>query len=232
MITCMWCGRTETDELQLATILAFKKIKKQYRCRKCTEKLVRLRKKPFCRGCSREWPQNGLCEDCQKWQQLYPDYSFQHTALYQYNSFMKEWMEVFKYKGDYRAGLLFSREIENSLKKKENRSKIIIPIPVSKASRALRGFDQVEALLHFADVDYLPALLNRSTGKKQSAKNRKQRMETGQPFLLKECCCERIKKRKLILVDDVYTTGRTLFHAAELLLSHGAAGIQTFSVTR
>ncbi|HHJ5214051.1 TPA: phosphoribosyltransferase family protein, partial [Enterococcus hirae] len=41
-----------------------------------------------------------------------------------------------------------------------------------------------------------------------------------------------IKGKKVLLVDDVYTTGQTLFHAASCLLPHAPEKIRTFSLAR
>ncbi len=96
----------------------------------------------------------------------------------------------------------------------------------------LRGFNQVEGLLEFAGVKYTPALIHCGTGEKQSSKNRKMRMLSPQPFKLNEVFQDSIKGKSVILVDDIYTTGRTFFHAADCLLKNGAQSIETFSISR
>ncbi len=42
----------------------------------------------------------------------------------------------------------------------------------------------------------------------------------------------RIMNQEIILVDDVYTTGRTMFYAAECLLPYRPKKIRTFTLAR
>lgn len=41
-----------------------------------------------------------------------------------------------------------------------------------------------------------------------------------------------LKNKEIVLVDDVYTTGRTLFYAAECLLPFHPKKIRTFTLAR
>ena len=52
-----------------------------------------------------------------------------------------------------------------------------------------------------------------------------------QPFELLESN-GKIRKQRVLLVDDVYTTGRTLFHAAELLYENGAETVKSLTFAR
>lgn len=226
---CLWCGKAQKEVIQLAELLSFTKINPSIKCESCSNKLVSLCNGPTCKGCSRYWSEKGLCPDCQKWKIEYPDYPFKHTALYQYNEFIKEWIEAYKYTGDYRLGELFTKEIHYFFYKQK---KVVIPIPISDKSKQLRGFNQVEGMLTFSGVKYIPVLTHCGTGEKQSSKNRKMRMLSPQPFRIDKGCEAKIKEKEIILVDDIYTTGRTFFHAAECLLENGAKTVETFSISR
>lgn len=228
-MNCLWCGKTIKENIQLRELVTFKKVEPTVRCDSCSGKLVLLQNGPICRGCSRHWVEEGLCPDCQKWKADYPSYPFKHTALYQYNTFIKEWIEAYKYTGDYRLGELFKKEIQSFFLKQK---KQIVPIPISDKSKQLRGFNQVEGLLDFAGVTYTAVLIHCGTGEKQSSKDRKMRMLSPQPFMVDKNLQGNIKGKHLILVDDIYTTGRTFFHAADCLRRNGAQSIETFSISR
>ncbi|MEG0288654.1 MAG: phosphoribosyltransferase family protein [Carnobacterium sp.] len=232
MINCLWCGKKETEKLRLGDLILFKKIESTVCCQECRQKLVKLAGRSVCPGCCREWLEAGLCSDCLRWQADYPDYVFKQIALYQYNAFLKEWIEAFKYKGDHRLAQLFKQEVREYFNQPVHKNKICIPIPISQTSLELRGFNQVEAILQAAGIAYLPVLHHIGTGKKQSSKDRKGRMLSPQPFQLDERYREQLKDRDVILVDDVYTTGRTLFHAAELLRTTELKTIETFTIAR
>lgn len=228
-MNCLWCGKAQKEVIQLRKLLTFTKIEPTVRCDSCSTKLDLLLNESVCLGCSRYWSEEGLCPDCQKWKAEYPNYPFKHTALYQYNEFIKEWIEAYKYTGDYRLGELFKKEIQTFFYKQK---KLIVPIPISYKSKQLRGFNQVEGMLEFAEVKYTPALIHCGTGEKQSSKDRKMRMLSPQPFIVAEIFQENIKGKSIILVDDIYTTGRTFFHAADCLFENGAQSIETFSISR
>ncbi|MCA9766104.1 MAG: ComF family protein [Carnobacterium sp.] len=233
MLTCLCCGKQETEKVLLKDIVYFKKLVSANRCQTCQSRLAPLANEVTCLGCCRiKQDGNDWCLDCIKWKKTYPDYPFSHTALFQYNSFLKEWLENFKYKGDYRLAKLFDQELTDYFNAKNQKNKKCIPIPISQASMELRGFNQVEELLTSAGIEFYPALVHIGTGKKQSSKNRKERMESDQPFKLDEKYCKQLKNKRVILIDDVYTTGRTLFHAAELLRQAEATTIETFSIAR
>lgn len=228
-MNCLWCGKTQKDVIHLRELISFAKIEPAVRCDSCSDKLVSLLNGSVCLGCNRYWVEEGFCPDCQKWQADYPNYSFKHTALYQYNEFVKEWIEAYKYTGDYRLGELYKKEIQSFFYKQK---KLVIPIPISFKSKQLRGFNQVEGMLEFANIKYTPALVHCGTGEKQSSKDRKMRMLSPQPFKLDEIYRDNIKGKQIIIVDDIYTTGRTFFHAADCLFENGAQNIETFSISR
>ena len=52
-----------------------------------------------------------------------------------------------------------------------------------------------------------------------------------QPFELR-VANGKIRNQKVLLVDDVYTTGRTLFHGAELLYKNGAEAVESLTFAR
>lgn len=66
---------------------------------------------------------------------------------------------------------------------------------------------------------------------KQSRKTRRERLLMKQPFTL----CQSDKKlanQKICLVDNVYTTGRTLRHAAQCLIVAGALEVTSLTLAR
>lgn len=52
-----------------------------------------------------------------------------------------------------------------------------------------------------------------------------------QPFLLLEGY-EKYLQQEIILFDDVYTTGRTLYHAKILLYKHGFRMVRSTTIAR
>ncbi|MCI3029041.1 ComF family protein [Desemzia sp. C1] len=232
MNTCLWCGVEEMPVIRLADLIGLSKISSKPLCRKCSFLVSLLDDQSTCNGCGRVWEGSELCPDCIRWKEQYPQYDFQNEALYEYNSFMKDWIEAYKFKGDYRLGKVVAEPLKKKITQKIDHSWLTVPIPVSKKSMENRGFNQVAGLLSFAEVNYLEVLKHIGTGEKQSSKNRKERMITPQPFEVRKEMLDIVVDKKILLIDDVYTTGRTLFHAAECLLSKGAVSVRTLTIAR
>lgn len=92
-----------------------------------------------------------------------------------------------------------------------------------------RGFNQVKGLLGGCTITEV--LVHQHKDKlAQSHKSRTERLATPQPFLLKNAA--RVLNERVILVDDIYTTGRTLYHAAVLLKEAGASEVLSISLAR
>ncbi|WP_177206305.1 MULTISPECIES: ComF family protein [Marinilactibacillus] len=165
------------------------------------------------------------------WQKIYPDYPFSHYALYSYDEFGKEWMERFKFTGDIRV----AKMVADSLAKVISGYKaidMIIPIPISKKSFARRGFNQTEILLKTAGVSFIQVLENKSIESNQASKNRRERLETVQPFSIKKEMKPKLCNKNVMIIDDVYTTGRTILFAVECVLAAGARNVKTLSLFR
>ncbi|MGD1370531.1 ComF family protein, partial [Enterococcus faecium] len=93
---------------------------------------------------------------------------------------------------------------------------IYCPIPLSEKRWLERGFNQVSEMLKAAKIPF-QMLLKREQHLLAQAKNtRKERLEMPQPFEL-AVPLSKIQHKKIMIIDDVYTTGQTLFHAAGCL---------------
>ncbi|WP_197017765.1 ComF family protein [Alkalibacterium sp. AK22] len=140
-------------------------------------------------------------------------------------------MTAFKLKGDCELAYLFSDDIRRALKIFPANT-CFVPVPSAEESLSIRGFNPVELLLEAAGVNYDKALTaSRDTGR-QAKKNRKERLRTRQPFTLCPKRSKAIADKPVVIVDDVYTTGRTLYHALEAISPCQPSSLQTFSLFR
>ncbi|MFC6324252.1 ComF family protein [Companilactobacillus baiquanensis] len=113
---------------------------------------------------------------------------------------------------------------------RSNQFDLITYIPASESHRRERGFDPVWQMYH--QVFELKSLLIKADADKpQAQKNRNERLKTPQTF---SCISDHIysEQTKVLIVDDIYTTGRTILHAKMALKTIGLTNIYTFSLSR
>lgn len=201
-------------------------------CETCQEKFEMLSGE-LCEKCSRplEAPfQNGkLCLDCFRWEEdiEWKGLLDKNESLFRYNDFMKEVMARFKFRGDYILIHVFQELVK--IKLRSFNADLFIPIPLSNERLYERGFNQAEAIIvHSGRIP--STLLLRHHSEKQSKKTRLERIKFSQVF---QTHAEiNLEGKKIVLVDDIYTTGSTLRHAAKLLKENGAAKVYSVTLAR
>ncbi|MCM3585179.1 ComF family protein [Mesobacillus maritimus] len=203
-------------------------------CDPCNNNLERISGE-ICRACYRpldkQYSRNDLCLDCLRWEEE-PEWQgvlMQNQSLYLYNDYLKEVIAKFKYRGDYLIASVFATELAGKMSL--GLFDWIVPIPLSQERLYERGFNQAEALIVQAGF---PAthLLTRLHAEKQSKKSRKDRIHLPQVFQLNPNESYPIEGSKILLVDDIYTTGSTLRHAAKVLKANGAREVHSLTVAR
>lgn len=141
---------------------------------------------------------------------------------------MKQYFSSYKFQGDYLLRKIFSNEIKRALA--DYKSYTIVPIPLSEESLKKRKFNQVTGFLEDASISYQRLLEVQGKSKPtQSNKTRKERMQTKQFF---QVANKEILPERILLVDDIYTTGATLLLARQVLYEKGVKTIKTFSLAR
>jgi competence protein ComFC len=204
-------------------------------CPDCEGKLEKING-DRCRICSRplqllkaQFHHGDICHDCTRWEEdvNWRGYLDANFSLFLYNDFFKEVLAQFKFRGDYLLAKIFSSSIKEALCKMN--FDYLVPIPLSGQRLYERGFNQTEALIIESDYPSTP-LLKRIHSEKQSKKSRSERIHLAQVFQLAPEID--VKEKRLLLVDDIYTTGSTLRHAAKLLKEAGAQSVQSFTLAR
>ena len=185
-------------------------------CTTCHNKF-QLITPPYCSRCYKPDIKD-VCSDCKIWEK--EGIIVNHQAVFTYNKAMEEFFSRYKFLGDYRLHHVFYKYFQTE------KGYTIVPIPVSKQRFQERGFNQVAALLQQLPFS---SLLEKEEGPAQNTRTRNERLKNKNTFTLKA----KVKMPdKILLVDDVYTTGRTLQHAIAVLKQGGAQEIKTFSLCR
>ena len=106
---------------------------------------------------------------------------------------------------------------------------MIIPVPMYKKKQRQRGYNQAETLAKEigkklslpVDAKYLkrvrPTIPQKELGKKEREINLKNAFKTSE---------NAVKLEKVLLIDDIYTTGVTMDEAAKALLRSGVKEVR------
>lgn len=206
-------------------------------CQKCEGKLEKIQERA-CNLCGRsskgqdsQYFKDNLCYDCIRWEssKKWKGVLVKNISLYEYNGFLAELIAQFKYRGDYVLAKIFAADIKNELSNLEY--DVLVPIPLSEERQYERGFNQIEALVKEARIE-VQHVLSRKHTEKQSKKSREERIHLPQVFEVLPGKNEIIKGKRILLIDDIYTTGSTLRHAALTLLQEGARMVQSLALAR
>lgn len=196
-------------------------------CKSCVEKVEYI-VEPRCKKCGKSLTNEvkEYCYDCE----LKTHEFIQGRGAFAYQEEMKQSIYRFKY-GNKREYADFY--VEEILKNHENwirscEPQVLIPVPLYGPKKRQRGFNQAEIVAkklgRYLDIPVVTKLVVRCKKtvpqKELSTKDRKNNMKKA--FKI---CQSKVKLRKVMLVDDIYTTGSTIDEVAKTLKQSGVEEI-------
>jgi len=219
--------------------------------RKFTNFLIDLLFPRFCFNCQQEG--SYLCQDCQATLEILQTHKRRQTsnlkdlyfALPYQSPLIKNLIQRFKYKPFIKelAKPLASLIIEHFrlLDNKppflaEGKNFVLIPIPLEKEKLKHRGFNQAgEISKELSTFLTIPLISNclvktRETIPQAELTKEERRENIKGVFLVKNR--KLVKDKKILLLDDIYTTGSTMEEAARVLKEAGAKEIIGIVVAR
>ena len=218
---CLLCAQHLKKNLTFGELLFLKKEEGSL-CLACYSSFEMIGEE-HCPNCYKKGVSSS-CQDCQVWCKEGIEVS--HEAIFSYNQAMKDFFSRYKFDGDYILRKIFATILRNFLIKYKDYHFILIPL--SPERYAKRGFNQVAGLIEATGLSHLDVLGKREE-KASSSKNRSERLATELPFFIKED--SRIPK-KILLIDDIYTTGATVNRVKSMLENAGAEEVKTFALVR
>lgn len=200
-------------------------------CIACKHHLEKI-KRPICPACGRAQSNDQLCQDCSWWKER-PDSTtvlVKNRSVYAYNDLMKDVLSRFKFRGDTALAELFKQDAQAVFKRSFSmKEPVLIPIPLSKERQKERGFNQSVILASLIGQPILQPLMKIHQSK-QSKKKKNERLDQKGMFQIKQT--DAIIQRDIILIDDIFTTGATIYDAARILKEAGAKSVSSFTLIR
>lgn len=151
-----------------------------------------------------------------------------------YKGVLKELILKFKYKKDFNAGDVLVELLEEKLKLYDEEC-VLTFIPIGREALKKRGFNQCEYLAKeigfrnkYEVIEVLKKIKDTKVQKTLDKEERAKNMKDAFSVINKEL----ISGKKIIIIDDVVTTGATLAEAKKILETNGALQINTLTIAK
>lgn len=208
-------------------------------CSICKEKLVFI-KMNSCSICGRKIEHDEQAESIIKCKECIrsPHYYTKSVSPLSYERDIKQAIYNFKYNDRQHMHSLFARlMIESILENDLQHLDIVVPVPLYKDREKKRGFNQAELLAKYISV-HLKLEFDSKNLTREIKTRAQNKLDRGQRkrnisgvFDLKDK--QIFLHKKILLIDDIYTTGSTVDECSKLLLEHGASQVfvSTLAIT-
>ena len=200
----------------------------------CRTRLVFVHQ-PACMRCGKplEGAGHEYCYDCSRRRFHY----IRGYPCIKYDETMSRSIASFKYKGKQEYAAFYIDELLKAYQDQwmELHPDVLIPIPIHTSRRRVRGYNQAELIAEGigrymgVPVDCQILMRNRKTLPQKQLDEKERLRNLEQAFQLNETK-EINLYHKVLLVDDIYTTGSTIEACAKLLASAGVNEIYYTSV--
>lgn len=188
-------------------------------CGICKKEITKV-KSGSCPNCNRLSKKGKFCQTCR------PKTSLTGVlfCLYFSEEKTKKLLHEFKYGGIYGISEILGNMMAEKIIEENLSVDLITFVPISKKRQRKRGFNQTQLLAkEISDktgIKMLPLVKKIKETKSQVGLKKKERQSNlGGAFIGLE---QSLRGKKILLVDDVYTTGTTMLECGKALRSMGA----------
>lgn len=193
-----------------------------------------------CQGCALHMPANtsdGLCGACLRQPQPWSRCTVLVDYAYPFSMLVGRW----KFGGEAMLARHFGRWMREHTPLAEalTRADWVVPVPLADARLRERGFDQAALLARFFCASahasrFVPdALLRLRNTPAQSTLGQRARLRNLRgAFAVNPAFAAQLQRRRVLLLDDVLTTGATLRAATSTLLAAGVVDVEVACLAR
>jgi ComF family protein len=206
-------------------------------CPPCNFKLKPI-EEPRCKKCSKpiDSEEKEYCHDCETKNHHY----VKGYALWAYDTSMKKSLSDFKYHGRREYSDFYIDEIMKRYGTEIERiaPDVLVPIPIHKSKQIQRGYNQADILARGIgsklNIAVLSHLLQRDKKtlpqKLLNDKERLKNLEKAFTYSEKESTLIAAPIHKVMLIDDIYTTGSTIEACTNILTKNGIDEVYFLSI--
>lgn len=216
-VTCVFCGAIESSGI----------------CSECSDKLVYIGE-PRCKCCGKpvRYEEKEYCMDCKR-----TVFAFeQGRSLWLHQHPVKGSVYQFKYQNRRIYARVYARELAKSYKKLVEKWEVnvIIPVPLHRKRRRIRGYNQAEVLAKYLGQELeIPVETNaiyrvKYTAPQKNLDDKERRKNLSKAFQVSDVWKV---KQKVLLVDDIYTTGNTIHAITTKLKGSGVEKVYFLTIS-
>lgn len=200
-------------------------------CGVCKEEyLVDYKNGDYCKICGRPIFYNGdICFLCRKSKR-----NIINRSLFIYDNEVKNSIYEFKYSGNKYIGRRFAVLMCKNFHDYISDVDLIIPVPIHIRRLLKRGFNQAEILCKYINkIEKIPFYCDIIVRKKYTDYLSKY-TEAERRNLLKDAFSikkeDLVKNKRILIVDDIFTTGATIDELSKLLINSGAKSVKSITI--
>lgn len=157
-----------------------------------------------------------------------------YSAAY-YSGVIKKLIIRFKYQNDFYSGEAISSILLEFMKSRKLIGELITYVPISKSSLRKRGFNQCEFISRFISNEInIPCygVLERAKEVSEQKRLHIEDRKTNMMEVFKVNRYSIINNKRIILIDDVLTTGATVLSCYKELMKSGAKEVIILTVSK
>ena len=204
--TCSFCGKVYPEPI----------------CETCREKVFYVHE-PRCKQCGKpiRYKEQEYCMDCSKKKKTF----ITGRSVWIHKGLVPWSIYQFKYHNRRIYGEFYAKELYRlyGTKIKEWGIDVIVPVPLHPKRKRIRGYNQAEIIAkHLGRMTGLPVETKwvqrvRYTKPQKILDNRERKKNLQEAFAVRK---NYEKYEKVLIIDDIYTTGSTIDTIAKLLLKN------------
>lgn len=202
-----------------------------YVCEKCNKNIDEFEIKNRCKFCGKKLiDKNRICSECRGIKFYYDEYIYYD----EYKEFFKDKMLQYKFYDKKFLKNFFAQELSKCLTNVN--ADYVIGVPISRKRMKERGYNQTELIAreigNILNIEYLPNALVKIKDTEHQINLSKKERKNNVKDSFKMSDIYDIKGKKILLVDDIFTTGATVNECSRVLKKAKAQQVIVSTILR
>ncbi len=222
---CLMCGKYLNELINYANLF---RINNNILCKDCIKHFEKVNN--GCVRCGKKTAEV-ICGDCEYWEKCQETrmFTIKNHSLFYYNDFAKKLIQKIKFLGDAKLLLIFKEWIRYYIKHNNLIDYYLVPVPLHEERLSERGFNQSLFIARMINLPILDIIFKLNNDR-QSKKKKAERMMFDNQYQLRDNID--VSNKKVMIVDDIYTTGATIHKIGRLLYDNNIKEMISFTVFR